>query len=100
MRQRSKIHKKMKYTYFIFEPFDQEKRTFFENNSLIIVNAESGFVYCFCVNIMRMRTNDIDSHSCVNIMIERKQVPEIDFVIASLRQKTFESSLNLSFILV
>ena len=30
------------------------------------------------------RTNDIDSHSfCVNIMIERKQVPEIDFVIAS-----------------
>ena len=50
---------------------------------------------------MRMRTNDIDSHSfCVNIMIERKQVPEIDFVIASLRQKTFESYLNLSFILV
>ena len=56
----------MKYTYFIFEPFDQEKRSFFENNSLIIVAAESGFVYCFCVNIM----------------IERKQVPEIDFVIA------------------
>ena len=47
---------------------------------------------------MRMRTNDIDSNSfCVNIMIERKQVPEIDFVIASLRQKTFESYLNLSF---
>ena len=46
---------------------------------------------------MRMRTNDIDSNSfCVNIMIERKQVPEIDFVIASLRQKTFESYLNLS----
>ena len=50
---------------------------------------------------MRMRTNDIDSNSfCVNIMIERKQVPEIDFVIASLRQKTFESYLNLSFMLV
>ena len=48
-----------------------------------------------------MRTNDIDSNSfCVNIMIERKQVPEIDCVIASLRQKTFESSLNLSFMLV
>ena len=46
---------------------------------------------------MRMRTNDIDSRSfCVNIMIERKQVPEIDFVIASLRQKTFESYLSLS----
>ena len=91
----------MNHTYFIFEVFAQEKRSFFENNSLIIVNDESGFVYCFCVNIMRMRTNDIDSHSfCVNIMIERKQVPEIDFVIASLRQKTFESSLNLSFILV
>ena len=74
----------MKYTYFIFEVFGQEKRSFFENNSLIIVNAESGFVYCFCVNIM----------------IERKQVPEIDFVIASLRQKTFESYLNLSFMLV
>ena len=42
------------------------------NNSLIIVTAESDFVYFFCVNIMRMRTNDIDSHSfCVNIMIER-----------------------------
>ena len=91
----------MKYTYFIFEVFGQEKRSFFENNSLIIVNAESGFVYFFCVNIMRMRTNDIDSNSfCVNIMIERKQVPEIDFVIASLRQKTFESYLNLSFMLV
>ena len=89
----------MKYTYFIFEVFGQEKRSFFENNSLIIVNAESGFVYCFCVNIMRMRTNDIDSRSfCVNIMIERKQVPY--FVIASLRQKTFESYLNLSFMLV
>ena len=76
----------MKYTYFIFVFFGQEKRSFFENNSLIIVNAESGFVYCFCVNIMRMRTNDIDSRSfCVNIMIERKQVPEIDFVIALLR---------------
>ena len=85
--------KKMKYTYFIFEVFGQEKRSFFENNSR--------FVYCFCVNIMRMRTNDIDSNSfCVNIMIERKQVPEIDFVIASLRQKTFESYLNLSFMLV
>ena len=84
--------KKMKYTYFIFEVFGQEKRSFFENNSR--------FVYCFCVNIMRMRTNDIDSNSfCVNIMIERKQVPEIDFVIASLRQKTFESYLNLSFML-
>ena len=83
----------MKYTYFIFEVFGQEKRSFFENNSR--------FVYFFCVNIMRMRTNDIDSNSfCVNIMIERKQVPEIDFVIASLRQKTFESSLNLSFMLV
>ena len=85
--------KKMKYTYFIFEVFDQEKRSFFENNSR--------FVYCFCVNIMRMRTNDIDSNSfCVNIMIERKQLPEIDFVIASLRQKTFESYLNLFFMLV
>ena len=73
--------------------FGREKRSFFENNSR--------FVYCFCVNIMRMRTNDIDSNSfCVNIMIERKQVPEIDFVIASLRQKTFESYLNLSFMLV
>ena len=83
----------MKYTYFIFEVFGQEKRSFFKNNSR--------FVYCFCVNIMRMRTNDIDSRSfCVNIMIERKQVPEIDFVIASLRQKTFESYLNLSFMLV
>ena len=83
----------MKYTYFIFEVFSQEKRSFFENNSR--------FVYYFCVNIMRMRTNDIDSNSfCVNIMIERKQVPEIDFVIASLRQKTFESYLNLSFMLV
>ena len=83
----------MKYTYFIFEVFGQEKRSFFEN--------KSRFVYCFCVNIMRMRTNDIDSNSfCVNIMIERKQVPEIDFVIASLRQKTFESYLNLSFMLV
>ena len=83
----------MKYTYFIFEVFGQEKRSFFENNSR--------FVYFFCVNIMRMRTNDIDSNSfCVNIMIERKQVPEIDFVIASLRQKTFESYLNLSFMLV
>ena len=83
----------MKYTYFIFEVFGQEKRSFFENSSR--------FVYCFCVNIMRMRTNDIDSNSfCVNIMIERKQVPEIDFVIASLRQKTFESYLNLSFMLV
>ena len=83
----------MKYTYFIFEVFGQEKRSFFENNSR--------FVYFFCVNIMRMRTNDIDSSSfCVNIMIERKQVPEIDFVIASLRQKTFESYLNLSFMLV
>ena len=83
----------MKYTYFIFEVFGQEKRSFFENNSRL--------VYCFCVNIMRMRTNDIDSRSfCVNIMIERKQVPEIDFVIASLRQKTFESYLNLSFMLV
>ena len=83
----------MKYTYFIFEVFGQEKRSFFENNYR--------FVYCFCVNIMRMRTNDIDSNSfCVNIMIERKQVPEIDFVIASLRQKTFESYLNLSFMLV
>ena len=83
----------MKYTYFIFEVFGQEKRSFFENNSC--------FVYFFCVNIMRMRTNDIDSNSfCVNIMIERKQVPEIDFVIASLRQKTFESYLNLSFMLV
>ena len=83
----------MKYTYFIFEVFGQEKRSFFENNSR--------FVYCFCVSIMRMRTNDIDSNSfCVNIMIERKQVPEIDFVIASLRQKTFESYLNLSFMLV
>ena len=91
----------MKYTYFILSLLTKKKRSFFENNSLIIVNAESGFVYCFCVNIMRMRTNDIDSHSfCVNIMIERKQVPEIDFVIASLRQKTFESSLNLSFMLV
>ena len=91
----------MKYTYFIFEVFDREKPTFFENNYLIIVNAESGFVYFFCVNIMRMRTNDIDSHSfCVNIMIERKQVPEKDFFIASLRQKTFESYLNLSFMLV
>ena len=92
----------MKYTYFILRPLiKKKKQSFFENNSLIIVAAESGFVYCFCVNIMRMRTNDIDSHSfCVNIMIERKQVPEIDFVIASLRQKTFESSLNLSFILV
>ena len=50
---------------------------------------------------MRMRTNDIDSNSlCVNIMIERKQVPEIDFVIASLRQKTFESYLNPFFMLV
>ena len=78
----------MKYTYFIFEVFGQEKQSFFF------------FVYCFCVNIMRMRTNDIDSNSfCVNIMIERKQVPEIDFVIASLRQKTFESYLNLSFML-
>ena len=83
----------MKYTYFIFEVFGQEKRSFFENNSR--------FVYCFPVDIMRMRTNDIDSNSfCVNIMIERKQVPEIDFVIASLRQKTFESYLNLSFMLV
>ena len=83
----------MKYTYFIFEVFGQEKRSFFENNSR--------FVYFFCVNIMRMRTNDIDSNSfCVNIMIERKQVPEIDFVIASLRQKTLESYLNLSFMLV
>ena len=83
----------MKYTFFIFEVFGQEKRSFFENNSR--------FVYFFCVNIMRMRTNDIDSNSfCVNIMIERKQVPEIDFVIASLRQKTFESYLNLSFMLV
>ena len=83
----------MKYTYFIFEVFGQEKRSFFENNSR--------FVYFFCVNIMRTRTNDIDSNSfCVNIMIERKQVPEIDFVIASLRQKTFESYLNLSFMLV
>ena len=83
----------MKYTYFIFEVFGQEKRSFLENNSR--------FVYCFCVNIMRMRTNDIDSNSfCVNIMIERKQVPEIDFFIASLRQKTFESYLNLSFMLV
>ena len=83
----------MKYTYFIFEVFGQEKRSFFENNSR--------FVYFFCVNIMRMRRNDIDSNSfCVNIMIERKQVPEIDFVIASLRQKTFESYLNLSFMLV
>ena len=83
----------MKYTYFIFEVFGQEKRSFFENNSR--------FVDFFCVNIMRMRTNDIDSNSfCVNIMIERKQVPEIDFVIASLRQKTFESYLNLSFMLV
>ena len=83
----------MKYNYFIFEVFGQEKRSFFENYSR--------FVYCFCVNIMRMRTNDIDSNSfCVNIMIERKQVPEIDFVIASLRQKTFESYLNLSFMLV
>ena len=83
----------MKYTYFIFEVFGQEKRSFFENNSR--------FVYFFCVNIMRMRTNDIDSNSfCVNIMIERKQVPEIDFVIASLRQKTFECYLNLSFMLV
>ena len=83
----------MKYTYFIFEVFGQEKRSFFENNSR--------FVYFFCVNIMRMRTNDIDSNSfCVNIMIERKQVPEIDFVVASLRQKTFESYLNLSFMLV
>ena len=79
--------------YFIFEVFGQEKRSFFENNSR--------FVYFFCVNIMRMRTNDIDSNSfCVNIMIERKQVPEIDFVVASLRQKTFESYLNLSFMLV
>ena len=79
----------MKYTYFIFEVFGQEKQSFFL------------FVYCFCVNIMRMRTNDIDSRSfCVNIMIERKQVPEIDFVIASLLQKTFESYLNLSFMLV
>ena len=83
----------MKYTYFIFEVFGQEKRSFFENNSR--------FVYFFCVNIMRMRTNDIDSNSfCVNIMIERKQVPEINFVVASLRQKTFESYLNLSFMLV
>ena len=83
----------MKYTYFIFEVFGQEKRSFFENNSR--------FVYFFCVNIMRMRTNDIDSNSfCVNIMIERKRVPEIDFVVASLRQKTFESYLNLSFMLV
>ena len=83
----------MKYTYFIFEVFGQEKRSFFDNNSR--------FVYFFCVNIMRMRTNDIDSNSfCVNIMIERKQVPEIDFVVASLRQKTFESYLNLSFMLV
>ena len=44
----------------------------FENSSLIIVTAESDFVYFFCVNIMRMRTNDIDSHSfCVNIMFAR-----------------------------
>ena len=44
----------------------------FENNSLIIVTAESDFVYFFCVNIMRMRTNDIDSHSfCVNIIFAR-----------------------------
>ena len=84
----------MKYTY-------PRKAIILRDHSLIIVNAESGFVYCFCVNVMRMRTNDIDSRSfCVNIMIERKQVPEIDFVIASLRQKTFESYLNLSFMLV
>ena len=37
----------MKYTYFIFEVFDQEKRSFFENNSLIIGTAESDFVYFF-----------------------------------------------------
>ena len=86
----------MKYTYFIFEVFGQEKRSFFENNSRFVYcfcvnimrmrtnDIDSRFVYCFCVNIMRMRTNDIDSRSfCVNIMIERKQVPEIDCVIAT-----------------
>ena len=69
----------MKYAYFILKPLIKKKRSFFENNSLIIVTAESDFVY-----FLFARTNDIDSHSfCVNIMIERKQVPEIDFVIAS-----------------
>ena len=44
----------------------------FENNSLIIVTAESDFVYFFCVNIMFARTNSINFHSfCVNVMIVR-----------------------------
>ena len=86
----------MKYAYFILKPLTKKS----DHSSRIILLSSSPlkatlFIFLF------VRTNDVDSNSfCVNIMIERKQVPEIDFVIASLRQKTFESSLNLSFILV
>ena len=69
----------MRYAYFILKPLIKKS----DHSSRIILLSSSPlraalFIFLFA------RTNDIDSHSfCVNIMIERKQVPEIDFVIAS-----------------